>query len=384
MAIYLDYAATVPMSPEVLAVYTDALAVVGNPSSIHSFGQSARQMVEESREAIALAVNADRNEVIFTSGGTEGNNLAVKGIYWERNKEFTLRKKIVSAYTEHHAVIDAIEWLEKHEDAEAIWVPVSEEGEIDFDWYRNYLSEHSDEIALVTFMLANNETGIISDLKKFVALAKEHGIPTHSDAVAAFGHMPIDFAELGLDTMAISAHKVGGPVGVGALLVSRSTKITSLIQGGGQERGIRSGTLNAAGAKAFAFAAEKALKSMDSHNLHTRKLVEQIRQTVAQQIPGARFSRGGQPGLPHNAHFTFEDAKSDSLLFLLDQAGYAASAGSACQAGVARPSHVLLAMGRTEAEANGTLRFTVSDSTSEAEVRQLLEILPDIVATARA
>ena len=164
MAIYLDYAATVPMSPEVLAVYTDALAVVGNPSSIHSFGQSARQMVEESREAIALAVNADRNEVIFTSGGTEGNNLAVKGIYWERNKEFTSRKKIVSAYTEHHAVIDAIEWLEKHEDAEAIWVPVSEEGEVDFNWYRSFLSEHSNEIALVTFMLANNETGVIQDI----------------------------------------------------------------------------------------------------------------------------------------------------------------------------------------------------------------------------
>jgi cysteine desulfurase len=341
-------------------------------------------MVEESREAIALAVNADRNEVIFTSGGTEGNNLAIKGLFWQRSSEVPTRKKIVSTYTEHHAVIDTIEWLEKHEGAEAVWVPVSEDGEIDFDWYSRYLTEHGNDVALVTFMLANNEIGVLTNLKKFVAVANQFQIPSHTDAVAAFGYVPIDFSELGLATMAISAHKVGGPVGVGALLVSRVTKITSLIQGGGQERGLRSGTLNAAGAKAFAFAANVALANMDSHNSHTRKLVEQIRQTVMQQIPGARFSRGNQPGLSHNAHFTFEGAKSDSLLFLLDQAGYAASAGSACQAGVARPSHVLLAMGRSEAQANGTLRFTLSERTSEAEVAQLLEILPTIVATARA
>ncbi|MFM6978241.1 MAG: cysteine desulfurase family protein [Micrococcales bacterium] len=384
MAIYLDYAATVPMSPEVLAVYTDALAVVGNPSSIHSFGQSARQMVEEAREGIALAVNADRNEVIFTSGGTEANNLAIKGLFWERNRELATRKKIVSAYTEHHAVTDTIEWLEKHEGAEPIWAPVSENGEIDFDWYRSYLSENANEIALVTFMLANNETGIITDVRNFAREANKHDIPSHSDAVAAFGYLPINFSEIGLSTMAISAHKVGGPVGVGALIVSRSTKITSLMQGGGQERGIRSGTLNAAGNRAFAFAAEKALDSMDAHNDHTRKLIEQIRNSVLANIPGARFSRGEQPGLAHNAHFTFAGAKSDSLLFLLDQAGIAASAGSACQAGVARPSHVLLAMGRSEAEANGTLRFTVGAATTQADIDHLLDILPDLVVTARA
>ncbi len=384
MAIYLDYAATVPMPAEVLAVYTDALAVVGNPSSIHSFGQSARQMVEEAREAIALAVNADRNEVIFTSGGTEASNLAIKGLFWERNKETASRKKIVSAYTEHHAVIDTIEWLEKHEGAEAVWVPVAQDGELDFDWYRNYLHKHSSEIALVTFMLANNETGVITDVAKFAAEASRFEIPSHSDAVAAFGYLPIDFAELGLSTLAVSAHKVGGPVGVGALLVSRSTKITSLIQGGGQERGIRSGTLNAAGAKAFAFAAETALRNMNQHNQYTRKLIEQIKDGVLVNVPGARFSRGDKDGLAHNAHFTFEGAKSDSLLFLLDQAGIAASAGSACQAGVARPSHVLLAMGRSEAEANGTLRFTVGTATTKADVDRLLEILPELVVTARA
>jgi len=382
MAIYLDYAATVPMSPAVLAAYIDALAVVGNPSSIHSYGQSARQIVEQAREDIALAVNADRNEVIFTSGGTEANNLAIKGLYWERNGD-AVRKQIVSAYTEHHAVIDAIEWLEKHEGAEAIWVPVKADGEIDFDWYQNYLTEHHSEIALTTFMLANNETGVITDVKKFAAVAAQFGIPFHSDAVAAFGYLPIDFDESGLATMAISAHKLGGPVGVGALLVSRATKIASLIQGGGQERGLRSGTLNAAGNHAFALAAKNALANLDKHNAHTAKLLTQIRNAVA-DIPGARFSRGAQPGLSHNAHFTFEGTKSDSLLFLLDQAGIAASAGSACQAGVARPSHVLIAMGRSEAEASGSLRFTLGDSTTQAEIDRLLEILPGVVATARA
>lgn len=384
MSIYLDYAATVPMPAEILAKYTEALEVIGNPSSIHSYGQSARQMLEESRESIALAVNADRNEVIFTSGGTESNNLAVKGLFQERNKEFTSRKKIVSTYTEHHAVIDAIEWLEKYEGAEAVWVPVAEDGEINFKWFQNYLAEHYQEIALVAFMLANNETGVITDVKKFAAAANEYGIPSHSDAVAAFGYLPIDFRGLGLSTMAISAHKVGGPVGVGALLVSRTAKLKSQIQGGGQERGIRSGTMNAAGAKAFAHAAEVAVQNMDAHNEHNRKLIEKIRQTVLEQIPGARFSRDEQPGLAHSAHFTFADTKSDSLLFLLDQAGFAASAGSACQAGVARPSHVLIAMGRSEAEANGTLRITVNAATSTEDIKRLLEILPAIVATARA
>lgn len=384
MAIYLDYAATVPMPAEILAKYTEALEVIGNPSSIHSYGQSARQMLEEARESIALAVNADRNEVVFTSGGTEGNNLAVKGLYQQRNNQLHSRTRIVSAYTEHHAVIDAIEWLEKHDGAEAVWVPVAEDGEIDFEWYQNYLIEHHQEIALVAFMLANNETGVITDVKKFAAVANEHGIPSHSDAVAAFGYLPIDFRDLGLSTMAISAHKVGGPVGVGALLVSRTATLESQIQGGGQERGIRSGTMNAAGAKAFAHAAELAIQNMDAHNQHSRRLIQQIKQTVLEQIPGARFSRGDKPGLAHSAHFTFAGAKSDSLLFLLDQAGIAASAGSACQAGVARPSHVLLAMGRSEAEANGTLRLTVNAKTDPSEITRLLEILPDIVVTARA
>ena len=383
MAIYLDYAATAPMVPEVLTRYTEALQLLGNPSSIHSFGQNARRMLEESREAIALAVNADRNEVIFTAGGTEANNLAIKGLYAERNKEFTKRTKIISAYTEHHAVIDPIEWLEKNAGAEAVWVPVDEFGEVDYQFYRNYIEQHSDEIALVTLMLANNETGVITNIQKFAEVAAQYQIPFHTDAVAAFGHLPIDFESLGISTLALTAHKIGGPVGVGALVVSRSTKLESQIQGGGQERGLRSGTMNAAGASAFARAAEIALKNMSNNHDHNQKLTEQIRDSVS-NIKGAKFSRGHLPGLDHNVHFTFEGVKSDSLLFLLDQEGISASAGSACQAGVARPSHVLIAMGRSEAEANGTLRITVGPETTQAEVDRLLEVLPAVVSQARA
>lgn len=382
MAVYLDYAATVPIHPDVLTAYIEDLKLVGNPSSIHTFGQKSRELIEEAREQLALAVGADRNEVIFTSGGTEGNNLAIKGLFWQRAN--STRRQIVSTATEHHAVTDVIDWLVEHEGAEAIWVPVSETGKVDFDWYANYLEKHGNQIALTTFMFANNETGVITDVAKFAAEAGKYSIPTHSDAVAAFGYLDLNFNNSGLATMAISAHKVAGPVGVGALIVSRSTKLSSLFQGGGQERGIRSGTLNAAGAKAFARAADLALKNCDEHNTHTRTLIEKVKTTVLSQIEGARFTRGDEPGLSHNAHFTFDGAKSDSLLFLLDQAGFAASAGSACQAGVARPSHVLLAMGRTEAEANSTLRFTIGSATTEADIDRLLEILPEIVLKARA
>ena len=383
MAIYLDYAASVPINPEVLATYSQALAVSGNPSSTHSFGQNSRMMLEEAREALARAVGCDRNEVIFTSGGTESDNLAIKGLFWQRNKEDSKRKLVVSAYTEHHGVIDPIEWLEANEGAEAIWLPVFETGEIDLAALEVLLSERADEIALISLMWANNETGVITDIHAVTALAAKHAVPVHSDAVAAFGHLPIHFGKSGLAAMSISAHKIAGPVGVGALILSRASKLTALIHGGGQERSVRSGTMNSAGAKAFAHAAEIALKNIDSHNQHTARLIKKVRDFVEANIADSRFSRGQASGLNMNAHFTFAGLKSDGLLFLLDQAGFAVSAGSACQAGVARPSHVLLAMGRTEAEANGTLRITIGDQTTEAEIDALLSALPGAIEAAR-
>jgi cysteine desulfurase len=233
-------------------------------------------------------------------------------------------------------------------------------------------------------MWANNEIGVINDISAITALAAKHDIAVHSDAIAAFGHVPIDFKKSGLSAMSISAHKVGGPVGVGALILGRAAKLTPLTHGGGQERSMRSGTMNSAGAKAFAHAATLAIEAMDAHNAHTQALINKLRVGVESSIEGARFSRGSARSMPHNAHFTFEGLKSDGLLFLLDQAEIAVSAGSACQAGVDRPSHVLLAMGRNEAEANSCIRVTVGLQTTEAEIDRFMQVLPAAVATARS
>jgi cysteine desulfurase len=384
MAIYLDYAASVPISAEVLATFTEALQTVGNPSSTHSLGQGSRMMLEDAREQIALAVGCDRSEVIFTAGGTESDNLAIKGLFWKRRGENPARNVIVSTYMEHHAVIDPIEWLEAHEGAEVAWIGVSDEGVIDLAALESFLAARGSEVALITMMWANNEVGVINDIKAVTALAAKHGIPVHSDAIAAFGHVPIDFKSSGLSALSISAHKVAGPVGVGALILSRAETLTPLVHGGGQERSMRSGTMNSAGAKAFAHAASLAVANMPKHNSHTLALVERLRDGIESTIAGARFSRGSAESMTHNAHFTFEGLKSDGLLFLLDQADIAVSAGSACQAGVDRPSHVLLAMGRSEEEANSCLRITVGLQTTEAEIERFLQVLPTAVATARS
>ncbi|MEN9713847.1 MAG: hypothetical protein RLZZ164_511 [Actinomycetota bacterium] len=382
MAIYLDYAATVPVRTKVLETYVAATAQLGNPSSTHSFGRDARMLLEDARDRLARAIKCDRNEVIFTSGGTESDNLAIKGLYWQRNRD-AKRPVIVSAYTEHHGVIDPIEWLESHEGAEAVWLDVSEEGVVDLNALAALLAERGSQVALISLMWANNETGLITDIAKVCEIAAAHGVPVHSDAVAALGHVPINFAASGLAAMSITGHKVGSPIGAGALILARGSNVTSLIHGGGQERGLRSGTMNYAGALSFAHAAELAVAEHDEFVAHTGRLISRLRAAV-EGIAGSRFSIGSAPGMSHNAHFTFEGLKSDSVLFLLDELGFAVSAGSACQAGVARPSHVLLAMHRNEAEASACLRVTIGLETTDSEVDALITALPGVIIQARA
>jgi len=381
MAVYLDNAATTPIRPEVLEVLTQHLTVVGNPSATNSFGQAARRLVEEAREEIARAVNANRSEVIFVSGGTEADNLAIKGLFAARNRGVK-RRVVVSVATEHHAVIDTVEYLEK-QGAETWWIPVDERGVLDLEALAAFLAERGAEVALISAMWANNETGVVSDIAALTALANQHDVPVHSDAVAAFGHIPIDFAASGLAAMSITAHKVGGPVGIGALLVSRATELGAQIHGGGHERGMRSGTLNASGAKAFGKAATIAVADLDSESSRLQSLTDAVRQGVLAIAPEARFSRGDASGLPNNAHFTFAGSSGDSLLFLLDRAGVAVSNGSACQAGVASASHVLLAMGRTQAEAAGCLRVTLGWQSTQSDVDAFLEALPQALEGAR-
>ena len=376
MPTYLDHAATTPIRPEVLAVYTSALARVGNPSAVNKFGQDVRNVLEAARESLAASVGANRSEVIFTSGGTESDNLAIKGLYWQRRAEDSARNVIITAGTEHHGVLDPIYWLEDHQGAEAVLVPVDERGAFDLDWLAAYLQQNGERVALISLMWVNNETGVIADMPTIAALASKYGVPVHSDAVAAFGHIPIDFSASGLAAMSITAHKIGGPVGSGALLVGRAVKLASLIHGGGQERGMRSGTMDAAGATSFALAAELACAEINSETHRLAGLAERLVAGVKAGVPDAVVSRGDAPGLPGTVHFTFPGCSSDSLIFLLDAADVSVSAGSACTAGVNRPSHVLLAMGRSEDEATGALRITLGYTTTEEDIDAFLAAFP--------
>ncbi|MGL4339518.1 MAG: cysteine desulfurase family protein [Rhodoglobus sp.] len=387
MAVYLDYASTAPMPPAVLDVYTEALRVVGNPSSLHSQGQNARRMLEEARESVAVSVGADYAEVTFTSGGTEAINLAIKGLFWDRQDGSSAAKlagalvprpRILATRAEHHATLDALEWLEQHEGAVIDWVPVSATGRIDLDYLAAALA---DDVALVTTLWANNEVGTVQPVVEVAALAVHHGIPVHADAVSAYGYLPLNFRHSGLAAMSVSAHKIGGPAGIGALVLARSATLTPLIHGGSQQR-VRSGTLDAAGAVAFGAAAVLATQGIVHAPL--RSLRDRLIAGVRAAVPAAILRGDPHDRLPGNAHFTFPGCEGDSLLFMLDAAGFGVSTGSACQAGVAGASHVLLALGLDEPTARGALRISLGHETTSAEVEAFLAALPAAVAQARA
>lgn len=384
MPVYLDHAATTPLSPEALATLTRELTRTGNPSSLHGAGRRARRSVEDARETIAAAAGAHPSEVIFTSGGTESDNLAVKGLFWARAAENPERRRILCSAVEHHAVLDTVEWLERHEDAAVTWLPVDAAGVVDLEVLEAELRREPETIALVTVMWANNEVGTIQPIHRIVELSHAAGVPVHSDAVQAFGSVPVDFKASGLDAMAISGHKIGGPVGVGALLLGRAVKLTPIQHGGGQERDVRSGTLDTASIAAFAAAAQSATDGLDDESGRIAALRDELIDGVLAAVPEAVL-RGAPPQnrLPGNAHFTFPGCEGDSLLFLLDLAGVESSTGSACTAGVPRPSHVLLAMGLDEETARGAQRFTLGHTSTLADVKALLAALPNAYARAR-
>jgi len=386
---YLDHAATTPMDPVALEAYARNAAIVGNPSSLHGAGRAARRVVEESREQIAGAFGASPSEVIFTSGGTESDNLAIKGMYWARNRD-AKRPRIVISAIEHHAVMDPAQWLAQHEGAELVWVPVDSRGLIDLDFLTQEIERNYEQIALISIMWANNEVGTIQPIAEVVQRAHAYAIPVHSDAVQAAGHLPLDFHAIGLDAMTVTAHKLGGPVGTGALLAARSLNLVPVMHGGGQERDARSGTLDTAGIVAFAAAVRAGQERLEAEAARLTKLRDRIIAEVSSKIPGARARGIDVTGperdlrLPTHAHFTFDGCDGDSLIYLLDSAGVQVSTGSACQAGVPQPSHVLLAMGLTEAQARGALRFTLGNTSGMADVDHLLDALPQAVARARA
>src|SRR6476660_6044818 len=375
MPAYLDHAATTPLSGAALAALTRELARTGNPSSFHGSGRRARRAVEDARKALAAAAGAHPSEVIFTSGGTEADNLAVKGLYWARRAEDPRRTRILCS---------TVAWGERHEGADVRGLPVDGEGVLDLAALEAELAEDPASIALVTVMWANNEVGSIQPVADVVRLAHAAGVPVHSDAVQAFGSVPVDFRGADLDAMSISGHKIGGPVGVGALLLGRAVKLTPVQHGGGQERDVRSGTLDTASIAAFAAAAEAVTGDLAGEAARSSALRDRLIEGVRAAVPEAVLR--GAPGagrLPGNAHFTFPGCEGDSLLFLLDLAGVESSTGSACTAGVPRPSHVLLAMGLDEDTARGAQRFTLGHSSTDADVDALLAALPGAYARAR-
>lgn len=385
--IYLDHAATSPMPAEVLDVYTAELSRRANPSALHAVGQAARMRIETAREDVARGVGAaTSSEVIFTSGGTEADNFALKGLYLSRNSgtfDSPARPRVLTTTIEHHAILDSVEWLES-QGAEVVYLDVDEDGFLDLEAALTELRHDPERTALISVMAANNEIGTLQPITEIGAAAKELGVPFHIDAVQALGQIPLDFAALGATAMSITAHKIGGPVGIGALLLDRAAAPAPILHGGGQERGVRSGTLDVAGAVAFAKAVDLATSDLDARAARFSFLRDRLIAGIEAAIPDVRLSgRRGDGRLPANAHFTFAGCEGDSLLFGLDARGLATSTGSACSAGVSRPSHVLLACGMEEDVARSAQRFSLGHDSTEDEVDHLLEVLPEVVEQAR-
>ena len=381
--VYLDHAATTPMIPEAIEAVAAHLGDVGNSNSLHASGRRARRVVEESREAIARALNCRPGEIVFTSGGTEADNLALKGIFWARRAADPRRTRIVASRVEHHAVLDPLEWLEHQEDAQIDLVPVDADGRLDVAALRETIESDPATVALVSVMWANNEVGTLQPIDEIVAVAAAHGIPVHSDAVQAVGAVPVDFTASGLDALTLTGHKHGGPVGVGALVVRRELGVTASIHGGGQERGIRSGTLNAPGIAGFAAAVDHAVTDQRAYAERVSALRDRLVEGVLAAVPDAGFNGHRTPRLPGNAHFSFPDCQGDSLLMLLDARGIECSTGSACSAGVPLPSHVLLSMGFDEQHARSSLRFSLGHTSTEADVAALAAAIGPVVERAR-
>ena len=376
MAIYLDHAATTPMLPAAIDAYARQMAQTGNASSLHAQGRAVRKAVEESRELIAKAAGCDASEIIFTASGTEANNLAIKGFYWSNPS----KKTIVVSAIEHHAVIDPVEWLKEHEGARVIYAPVDSLGVLDLTALEKIVSEHRDDIAVIAIMHSNNEVGTIQPIADVVKVAGD--IPVHTDAVQSFGKIVFDFKALGVTSATISAHKLGGPLGVAALILKRGLDITPLLHGGGQERDIRSSTVNAPGIVSFATAVDKALTNLRDNYSKMSSLQFQLREDIMREVPDARINGWAQEILPNILNVTFPGTKNESLLVLLDMAGISASQGSACSAGVQRPSHVLLAMGLSEKEADSTVRFSLGHTSTQEDIDALCGVIADVVKRA--
>ncbi|MEN9324635.1 MAG: hypothetical protein RL414_389 [Actinomycetota bacterium] len=377
-AIYVDHAATTPMHPAAIDAYSRQMSEVGNASSLHAQGRAVRKAVEESRELIARAAGCDASEIIFTSSGTEANNLAIKGFFWANPS----KKVIVVSSIEHHAVLDPVEWLVEHEGAIVHYVPALANGVIDLAALKEIVDTNRSEIAVIAIMHSNNEVGTLQPISEVVKIAGD--LPVHTDAVQSFGKVNFDFAELGVTSASVSAHKLGGPLGVAALILKRGLDLTPLLHGGGQERDIRSSTINAPGIVSFASAVNQNLMDMRERYFRVQSMRDLLRSELERELPEIVINGQTQENLPGILNVTFPGTNNESLLVLLDMAGICASQGSACSAGVQRPSHVLLAMGILEDHADATIRFSVGVTNTEEEMKEIGRVIAGIVEKAKA
>ena len=374
-SIYLDHAATTPLSPAAFKAITAQLQELGNPSSLHTHGRATRKALEDAREAIAAQVGCLPSEVIFTGSGTEANNIALKGLWW--NGKAKGKSLVVISAIEHHAILDPAHWLETHEGAEVILAPINVHGVVDLDFIQDLIAKRGEEIAVISIMHSNNETGVVQPVQEIVLLAGD--IPVHTDAVQSFKKVPLNYKELGVTALTLSAHKIGGPLGIGALILRRAYEIPALLHGGGQEREIRSGTLNAPSIVAFSAAATESYPSAAVQTLRDNFIT-----ALHTAIPDAYVNGEASKRLPGIVNVTFPGTQSDTLLLLLDNANVSASTGSACSAGVHEASHVLLAMGHTEVSAQSSLRFSFGAASTQADVDYVMSVLPGVIATGRA
>ncbi len=377
MAIYLDHAATAPINDAAIAALNTQMRKLGNASSVHNPGRAVRKDVEDARHKFSELVTANPSEIIFTGSGTEANNLAIKGFFWQHPD----RNVIVTSAFEHHAILDPVEWLVEHEGAEQVLVPITKAGIIDVDFLKNIIATRGKEIAVISIMHSNNELGSIQPIAEVVKIAGD--IPVHTDAVQSFGKVEFDFQKLGVTAATISAHKVGGPLGIAALILRRGLDLTPILHGGGQEREIRSGTLNAPAIVAFAAASEFAISNREVNFARVRELCDYFIAGLKKAVPDVSINSAIDPALPGIVNATFPGTESDALLLLLDSEGISASAGSACSAGVPRPSHVLVALGLSESDADASLRISIGTTNTKAEIDQVLNIMPSVVERAR-
>ncbi len=380
---YLDHAATTPILPEALAAVAGALGELGNASSLHGSGRRARRRVEESRETLAAALGARPSEVIFTAGGTEADNLAVKGMYWAHRAADPRRRRVIVSAVEHHAVLDTVRWLAEAQGADVSYLPVDRHGRVDPEDLRATLAADPDSVALVSVMWANNEVGTVQPIVELAEIAHEYGVPMHTDAVQAVSTLPVDFASCGVDALTMTGHKIGGAVGAGALLLRRDAICEPLLHGGGQERDVRSGTMDVAGTVGLATAAAIAVDRRLSTARRMSALRRELICGISGVIPDVVLNGHPTERLPGIAHVSFPGCEGDALLMLLDARGIECSTGSACAAGVAQPSHVLTAMGASEAEARGSLRFSLGHTSTPEDVAAAVDAIGPAVDRAR-